>query len=83
MLEQEGMSLKHTGLGQSIQYEAMSLTLPGAPALRRLGEVHLGENAISAYLCKCLIFPSPTKERLIICTIVLLISRAWENKSDV
>lgn len=55
MLEQEGMSLKHTGLGQSIQYEAMSLTLPGVPALRRLGEVHLGENAISAYLCKCLI----------------------------
>jgi hypothetical protein len=34
-------------------------------------------------LCKCLISPSLKKGRLIICTIVLLISRAWENKGDV
>lgn len=78
MPEQEDRRLR---VVTSVQYEAMPCTPPGKPTLRRLGAVHIGECNLS--LCKCLISPSLTKERLIICTIGLLISRAWENKSDV
>ena len=47
-------------------------------------ELEMPSESKSIVLCKCFTSSlSSQKGRLIICTIVLLISRAWENKSDV
>lgn len=47
-------------------------------------ELEMPSESKSIVLCKCFASSlSSQKGRLIICTIVLLISRAWENKSDV
>lgn len=47
-------------------------------------ELEMQSESKSIVLCKCFTSSlSSQKGRLIICTIVLLISRAWENKSDV